>query len=107
MITAAVLEKFNKKLKIIKNIKIPKLLSKQVLIKIRNTAICGSQIHEIKGHRNTKKYLPHLLGHEATGIVIDTSRFVEFQFPFFAFPSFERTSPNVKIDGSVLSRITI
>ena len=72
MITAAVLEKFNKKLKIIKNIKIPKLLSKQVLIKIRNTAICGSQIHEIKGHRNTKKYLPHLLGHEATGIVIDT-----------------------------------
>ena len=31
-----------------------------------------SQIHEINGHRNTKKYLPHLLGHEATGIVIDT-----------------------------------
>jgi S-(hydroxymethyl)glutathione dehydrogenase / alcohol dehydrogenase len=74
MINAAVLEKFKKKLKIIKNIRIPKLLSKQVLIKIKNTAICGSQIHEIRGHRNTKKFLPHVLGHEATGIVVDVGK---------------------------------
>ena len=76
MINAAVLEKFNKKLKIIKNIQIPKLLSKQVLIKIKNTAICGSQIHEIRGHRNTKKFLPHVLGHEATGFVADVGKSV-------------------------------
>ena len=30
-----------------------------------------SQIYEIYSGRNNKKYIPHLLGHEATGIVVD------------------------------------
>lgn len=43
----------------------------QVLVKIERTAICGSQIGEITGIKGPDRYLPHLLGHEALGVVID------------------------------------
>ncbi len=73
-IKAAVLEKINKKLKI-KNIYHEDNLSKnQVLIKIIYTGICGSQIGEIKGIKGEDKFLPHLLGHEATGIILKTAK---------------------------------
>lgn len=67
---AALLEEFNTNLKIVKKIKIPNLQPRQVLVKVIYTAICGSQINEINGGRETKKFLPHLLGHEATGLVV-------------------------------------
>ena len=67
---AAVLEKFNSKLKFYK-FELPKLSRGQVLIKISYTSICKSQIMEIEGGRNTTKWLPHMLGHEAVGEVID------------------------------------
>jgi len=41
----------------------------QVLVEIAVTRICGSQIGEIQGAKGPDKYLPHLLGHEAGGIV--------------------------------------
>ena len=66
---AAVLNKHNRPLSIQK-IEIPKLKYGQVLVKIYFTAICGSQLMEIKGARNTKKFLPHLLGHEASAKVV-------------------------------------
>ncbi len=66
---AAVLEKIGAKLSVLKNIQIPELKNGQILVKIKYTAICGSQMQEIYGGRNNKKYLPHLLGHEATGII--------------------------------------
>ena len=66
---AAVLFKYNKPLKIC-NLKIPNLSYGQVLIKIHYSGICGSQLMEISGFRDTKKWLPHLLGHEASGEVI-------------------------------------
>ena len=73
-IKAAVLEKINKKLKI-KNIYHEDNLSKnQILIKIIYTGICGSQIGEIKGIKGKDKFLPHLLGHEATGIILKTAK---------------------------------
>ena len=43
----------------------------QVLIKIKYSGICGSQIGEIEGIKGEDKYLPHLLGHEASGKVIE------------------------------------
>lgn len=67
----AILEKIKSPLKIVDKIKIPKLLKNQLLIKISYTAICGSQIFEIDGQRESKKYIPHALGHEATGIVVE------------------------------------
>ena len=48
-----------------------KLKSGQVLIKILKSGICRSQIFEIQGNRGEDKWLPHLLGHEALGIVED------------------------------------
>ena len=43
----------------------------QVLVKVHYSGICGSQIGEIDGAKGEDKYLPHLLGHEASGTVID------------------------------------
>ena len=70
-ITAAVLEKKNNKLKK-KFLKFSNLKSGQVLVKIFYTSICKSQIMEINGERGFDKYLPHLLGHEGCGEVIET-----------------------------------
>ena len=41
----------------------------QVLVKINYSGICGSQIGEISGVKGPDAYLPHLLGHEASGVV--------------------------------------
>jgi S-(hydroxymethyl)glutathione dehydrogenase/alcohol dehydrogenase len=44
----------------------------QVLVKVLHTTICGAQINEIEAVKGPDKFLPHLLGHEASGEVIDT-----------------------------------
>jgi len=49
----------------------PKLLRGQVLIKINLTGVCGSQIGEIKGVKGKDEYLPHLLGHEGSGRIVE------------------------------------
>ena len=66
---AAVLFKQKKKLKIIKIRPQRSLLKGQVLVKIMYSGICGSQLGEISGVKGKDNFLPHLLGHEATGIV--------------------------------------
>ena len=43
----------------------------QVLVKIHYSGICGSQLGEIDGAKGPDAYLPHLLGHEASGTVIE------------------------------------
>ncbi|MFM7447446.1 MAG: zinc-binding dehydrogenase [Leptolyngbyaceae cyanobacterium] len=42
----------------------------QVLVKIHYTGICGSQLGEIDGAKGPDRFLPHLLGHEASGTVM-------------------------------------
>ena len=44
----------------------------QVLVKIHCSGICGSQLGEIDGAKGEDKFLPHLLGHEASGTVLET-----------------------------------
>ena len=44
----------------------------QVLVKILYSTICGAQINEIAAAKGPDKFLPHLLGHEASGTVIET-----------------------------------
>src|ERR1700694_5121884 len=44
----------------------------QVLVKILYTTICGAQINEIEAAKGPDKFLPHLLGHEASGLVVET-----------------------------------
>lgn len=41
----------------------------QVLVEVRASRICGSQIGEIDGAKGPDRFLPHLLGHEGCGIV--------------------------------------
>jgi len=65
---AAILIENNKPL-VIKKIEIPPLKEGQVLIKMLYAGICHSQLNEIKGLKGEDKYLPHLLGHEGSGIV--------------------------------------
>src|SRR5262245_9757557 len=43
----------------------------QALVKIICTTICGAQINEIEAAKGPDKFLPHLLGHEASGAVVD------------------------------------
>ena len=50
----------------------PQLEYGQVLVSVRASGICGSQIGEIDGVKGPDKFLPHLLGHEGGGIVEDT-----------------------------------
>ena len=66
---AAVLFKQKQKLRIIKIRPQKTLLKGQVLVKIMYSGICGSQLGEISGVKGKDNFLPHLLGHEGTGIV--------------------------------------
>lgn len=43
----------------------------QVLVKVHFSGICGSQLGEIDGVKGPDPYLPHLLGHEGSGTVIE------------------------------------
>jgi len=43
----------------------------QVLAKVLYTTICGAQINEIDALKGIDKFLPHLLGHEASAEVIE------------------------------------
>ncbi len=66
---AAILVKSKQKL-IIDELSLPnKLLFGQVLVKIKFSGICGAQINEIDAVKGKDKFLPHLLGHEGSGIV--------------------------------------
>ncbi|MBN1788071.1 MAG: zinc-binding dehydrogenase [Sedimentisphaerales bacterium] len=56
------------------NIEIPPLGDGQVLVKVAYSGICHSQLMEIRGFRGEDKYLPHLLGHEGSGIVVDIGK---------------------------------
>ena len=67
---AAVLERQNSPLTV-KEVTIPKLDVGQVLVRIEWSGICGKQLDEIYGKRGEDPHIPHLLGHEASGIVED------------------------------------
>ena len=70
---AAILVELNHPLEI-DTISCKPLKKGQVLVKVINSGICRSQLFEIDGQRGFDKYLPHLLGHEALGKVIDLDK---------------------------------
>src|SRR5712692_548972 len=67
---AAVLVKQNAPLEIYE-VELPKLDIGQVLVKVEHSGICGKQIDEITGRQGEDRYLPHLLGHEGGGQVVE------------------------------------
>lgn len=71
-IKAAVLAELNKPL-VVAELELPEKLNfGQVLVKLLYSGICGAQFNEIEGAKGPDKFLPHLLGHEGSGIVLDT-----------------------------------
>ena len=68
---AAILVEQKKPL-VVDEVKLPESLDYgQVLVKISCSGICGSQIGEIMGVKGPDRFLPHLLGHEASGTVVE------------------------------------
>jgi S-(hydroxymethyl)glutathione dehydrogenase/alcohol dehydrogenase len=65
---AAILVEQRKPLEI-DELDVPALGYGQVLVELKVSRICGSQIGEIDGVKGPDKYLPHLVGHEGGGIV--------------------------------------
>ena len=43
----------------------------QVLVKILYSTICGSQLGEIDAKKGEDRFLPHMLGHEASARVLE------------------------------------
>jgi len=68
--TAAVLVETGKPL-VLADLEIPKLKPGQAVVEICYSGVCHTQLLECRGHRGEDKFLPHLLGHEAGGIVAD------------------------------------
>jgi len=66
----AVLVKQNAPLEIYE-VEIPKLDVGQVLVRVEYSGICGKQIDEITGRQGEDRFLPHLLGHEGGGTVVE------------------------------------
>lgn len=69
-VLAAILVELKRPL-VLEEIEIPKLTYGQVLVKVLCSGICGSQLGEIDGVKGEDKFLPHLLGHEGAGIVVN------------------------------------
>lgn len=68
---AAVLVQLNKRLEVLSGIDYASPGRGQVLVKLAYSGVCHSQLMEARGHRGADPYLPHLLGHEGSGQVVE------------------------------------
>jgi S-(hydroxymethyl)glutathione dehydrogenase / alcohol dehydrogenase len=68
---AAILRELNSPL-ILDHIEMPRLDCGQVLVSVQRSGICGAQLGEISGVKGEDRFLPHLLGHEGGGVVLET-----------------------------------
>jgi Zn-dependent alcohol dehydrogenase len=66
---AAVLTKLNEPLEIVEIMHQP-AIEGQVKIKMITSGLCGAQVNEMTGKKGDDKYLPHLMGHEGYGEVV-------------------------------------
>jgi S-(hydroxymethyl)glutathione dehydrogenase / alcohol dehydrogenase len=67
---AAILWQLNKPL-IIDDVQIPALKRGQILVKIYYSGLCRAQYNEMIGLKGPDRFLPHLLGHEASGVIVE------------------------------------
>jgi S-(hydroxymethyl)glutathione dehydrogenase/alcohol dehydrogenase len=82
-------------------VELPKLGYGQVLVAIKATRICGSQIGEIDGVKGPDKHLPHLLGHEAGGVVLEVGPEVKHVSPGDRVVCHWRPGAGIDAGGSV------
>lgn len=67
---AAVLRELGSPLDIV-SLEIPPLQAGQVLVEVHYAGLCHSQLNEMLGKKGEDKYLPHVLGHEGSGVVLE------------------------------------
>lgn len=53
----------------VEEVEIPPLDEGQVLVRLKASGLCQTQLKEIRGKRGADPFLPHLIGHEGAGIV--------------------------------------
>jgi S-(hydroxymethyl)glutathione dehydrogenase/alcohol dehydrogenase len=68
---AAVLSRINEPLEVMSGIECSAPGMGQVLVKLAYSGVCHSQLMEVRGRRGADAYLPHLLGHEGSGQVVE------------------------------------
>lgn len=68
---AAVLSRLGAPLDVVSGIRLTAPGRGQVLVKLAYSGVCHSQLMEARGQRGADPYLPHLLGHEGTGKVVE------------------------------------
>jgi S-(hydroxymethyl)glutathione dehydrogenase/alcohol dehydrogenase len=66
---------------VLDEVEIPALGYGHVLVQMKASRICGSQLGEIEGVKGPDKYLPHLLGHEGGGVVLEVGPEVSYVKP--------------------------
>lgn len=67
---------------VIDEVKLPEQLTfGQVLVRMAYSGICGAQLGEIEGVKGEDKFLPHLLGHEGSGTVLEVGPGVKTVIP--------------------------
>jgi S-(hydroxymethyl)glutathione dehydrogenase/alcohol dehydrogenase len=71
MRTAAAILVEQRKPLVLDEVEVPSLAYGQVLVDIKVSRICGSQLGEIDGVKGPDRWLPHLLGHEAGAVVLE------------------------------------
>jgi S-(hydroxymethyl)glutathione dehydrogenase/alcohol dehydrogenase len=67
---AAVLYAPNEPLRLESEIEVPEPAAGQVLVRLAYSGVCQSQLMEARGARGEDRFLPHLLGHEGSGVVL-------------------------------------
>ena len=78
---AAILVEQGKPL-VVDSIELPKSLDiGQVLVELKSSGICGSQLGEIDGVKGPDRFLPHLLGHEGFARVLEIGPGVSYIKP--------------------------
>src|SRR5262249_31605556 len=54
---------------VVEDLEVPRLRPGQVLVEVRYSGVCHTQVLEHRGHRGPDRFLPHCLGHEGSGVV--------------------------------------
>ena len=94
---AAILEQLGQPLRI-RELTIPDLKPGQVLVDVAYSGVCHSQLHEVRGMRGHDRFLPHTLGHEGSGTVLDVGCGKGFMLH-----DFKELMPNLTIAGIDIS----
>jgi S-(hydroxymethyl)glutathione dehydrogenase / alcohol dehydrogenase len=68
---AAVLYELGKPLRVVDDVDVPAVQRGQVKVRLAYSGVCHSQLMEVRGRRGQDPYLPHLLGHEGSGVVTE------------------------------------